>query len=122
MSHVLIVDDEPDVLELTRIHLEDSGYVVLTAGSGVEAFKVLEEEDVDLVLLDVVMPGMSGLDFFRRLKRSEVYCGLPVVLFTALGVDVDMMLEDEYKAEGYLRKPFTRGQLLEKVEEYIRKR
>jgi len=122
MSHVLIVDDEPDVLELVRMHLEDEGYVVLTAGSGAEAFKVLEVEDVDLVLLDVVMPGMSGLDVIRRLKRSEVFSGLPVVIFTALGVEVDMMLEDEYKADGYLRKPFTRGQLLEKIEENVLKR
>ena len=68
------------------------------------------------------MPGMSGLDVFRRLKRSEVYCGLPVVLFTALGVDVGMMLGDEYKVDGYLRKPFTRDQLLEKIEKYMRKR
>ncbi|HIH87662.1 TPA: response regulator [Candidatus Bathyarchaeota archaeon] len=113
---ILVVEDERDVLELARDMLESGGYTVATATSGEEALRLVEEERPDLVLLDVVLPGVSGLEVCRKLKRSPETCGVPVVVFTALGAEVDMMLEDGVKADAYLGKPFTMKALLEKVE------
>ena len=119
MAKILVVDDEEDVLELARVFLEAEGYTVQTAESGEEALARLEEDKPDLVLLDVVMPGLSGLDVCRRLKRDESTRGIPVVIFTALGTEVDMMLAEGDKADGYLQKPFTRSLLLEKVKQFL---
>jgi len=120
MSKILVVDDEPDVLRLASIILESEGYMVVTASSGEEALRMVSEGKPDLVLLDVVMPGLSGLDVCRELKRREETRGIPVIMFTALGSEVDMMLARGEKADGYILKPFTRRLLLEKVERSLR--
>ncbi len=72
-------------------------------------------ETIDLVVLDVVMPELSGLDVLRRIRHSEKLRNIPVLLFTALGREVDMMLKPENKANGYLAKPFTRKQMVREV-------
>ncbi len=114
MSEILVVDDEPDVLMLVRTQLESEGYKVYTVDSGEEALDFLDEKHVDLLILDVVMPGLSGLDVLRRIRAGEKR-GLPVIVFTALGREVDMMLKPENKADAYLRKPYSRKELMETV-------
>jgi CheY-like chemotaxis protein len=110
---ILVVDDEPDILDLARITLESGGYDVVTAASGEEALQLIIRDKPDLALLDVVLPGLSGLELCRRLKRDPTtYSPIKVVLFTALGTEVDMMLEKRDKADGYLAKPFTSKSLL----------
>ena len=116
MYKILVVDDEEDVRELARIILESKGYMVLAASSGEEALSMLSHSKPDLVLLDVVMPSLSGLDVCRQLKRDKSMCDIPVIMFTALGSGVDMMLSKQEKADDYILKPFTRRMLLEKVE------
>jgi len=119
IAKILVVDDEPDILELARLMLESQGYMVATESSGEDALRSVDADRPDLVLLDAVMPGLSGLDVCRRLKRGKETRGIPVVMFTALGPEVDLMLEDDVKADGYLLKPFTRKQLLDKVENLL---
>ena len=119
IAKILVVDDEPDILELARLMLESQGYMVATESSGEDALRSVDADRPDLVLLDAVMPGLSGLDVCRRLKRGKETRGIPVVMFTALGPEVDLMLEDDVKADGYILKPFTRKQLLEQVDRLL---
>ena len=112
---ILVVDDEGDILDLARIVLESGGYDVATTASGEEALVIISERRPDLVLLDVVLPGVSGLEVCRRLKRDPGTRPIKVVLFTALGTEVDMMLEKKDKADGYISKPFTSKILLNMV-------
>ncbi|MBD3171972.1 response regulator [Candidatus Bathyarchaeota archaeon] len=114
MSVILVVDDEPDVLLLVKTQLESEGFQVYTAESGREALEFLDKNKVDLLILDVVIPGMSGLDVLRKIRSGEK-SGLPVVVFTALGREVDMMLKPENEADAYLRKPYTKEELVETV-------
>ena len=121
MTRVLVVDDELDILEMTRIMLESSGFEVITASDGEKALEVVEEKTIDLILLDAVMPGIHGLDVCRTLKRNPKTKAIPIIIFSALGTGVDMMLDDDDKADAYISKPFTRKILLDKVQVQLEK-
>ena len=121
MTIVLVVDDELDILEMTRIMLESLGFDVITASDGEKALEIVEEKNVDLILLDAVMPGVHGLDVCRMLKRNPKTRVIPIIIFSALGTGVDMMLEENDKADAYMSKPFTRNILLDKVQEQLKK-
>ena len=116
---ILVVDDEPDILDLARIAIESGGFKVVTVSSGEQALPLIAQEKPDLILLDVVLPGLSGLELCRRLKRDPATRGTKVVLFTALGTEVDMMLEKKDKADGYLAKPFSNTALLNLIRKII---
>lgn len=119
---VLIVDDEEDILNLAKIAIESAGYDTITATSGEQALPLIASEKPDLALLDVVLPGISGLEICRRLKRGPTSKFIKVVLFTALGTEVDMMLEEKDKADGYLAKPFSNADLIKIVNKLLVKR
>jgi len=119
MTKVLVVDDELDILEMTRIMLESSGFEVITASDGERALEVVEEKAIDLILLDAVMPGIHGLDVCRTLKRNPKTQMIPIIIFSVLGTGVDMMLDDNEKANAYISKPFTRRILLDKVQSQL---
>ena len=119
MANILVVDDENDILEMTSIMLTSSGHEVITASDGETALDMVKNNNVDLIILDAVMPGMHGLDVCRILKRSNKTRMIPIIIFSALGTGVDMMLDDEDKADAYISKPFTRKILLEKVHEQL---
>lgn len=107
MDKILVVDDEAGILDLTRMMLEAQGYWVSTAWNGEEAMRVAEAELPDLILLDVVMPGASGFEVCKTLKRQSKTCMIPVVMFSALDREVDRRMGMEAGADGYLTKPFT---------------
>ncbi len=119
MCRILVVDDEADVLLLAREMLEFEGYEVHTVESGEDALELLPELEPDLVLLDVVMPGVSGLEVCRVIKRDEAMRGVKVVLFTALGSEVDLMMDEGDKADDYVLKFFTRKAFLEQIEKQL---
>lgn len=119
MTRVLVVDDELDILEMTRIMLESSGFEVITASDGERALEIVEEKEIDMILLDAVMPGIHGLDVCRTLKRNPKTQSIPIIIFSALGTGVDMMLDDNEKADAYISKPFTRKILLDKVQDQL---
>ena len=116
---ILVVDDDKDILNLAKIMLEAKGYRITIADSGEEALENIAGDKPDLVLLDAVMPGLNGLDVCRALKRSEDTRNIPVIIFTALNQEVDLMLAEEDKADGYLRKPFTGKTLIDAVERLL---
>lgn len=115
MANILVVDDENDILEMTSIMLTSAGHDVLTASDGETALEMVKKNQVDLIILDAVMPGIHGLDVCRALKRNPATMRIPVIIFSALGAGVDMMLDERDKADAYISKPFTRRILLEKA-------
>ena len=119
MDRILVVDDEPDTVNLTRMILEKEGYGVTSATNGVEALRMLELQSSDLVLLDLVMPGKSGLEVCQIIKSQPKTKNIPVIMFTALGREVDKKLSREAGAEAHFTKPFTKEELLHEVRHYI---
>jgi two-component system alkaline phosphatase synthesis response regulator PhoP len=102
---ILVVDDEADVRTLTKMMLEGAGYKVVQASNGDEALAMVATEAPDLVLLDVVMPGKSGFEVCKTLKAGEKTKGIPVIIFTVLGREVDFRLSMESGADKFLSKP-----------------
>lgn len=111
----MVVDNEPDIVDLTRTVLEIGGYQVVPAYSGEECLKKLEKEPVDLILLDIMMPGMSGWDVFNRIKRNDK--GIKVAFMSVLEISEKrkQVLLDEGLAD-YIMKPFDKDTLLNKVD------
>jgi DNA-binding response OmpR family regulator len=109
---VLIVDDNPDNRMIMSKILEVRGFAVQVAQSGPEALAQIEREVPDLVLLDVMMPKMNGLEVLERLKASHATANVPVIMVTAKVQDDDVMRGYQYGADYYITKPFTADQLM----------
>ncbi len=109
---ILVVDDNPDSVAIMRAILEARGYDVATALSGPEALESLRTAPVDLVLLDIMMPVMSGIEVLQRIKQDPALSALPVILVTAMGQDEDLLSGYQYGADYYIPKPFTPKQLI----------
>ena len=111
----MVVDNEPDIVDLTRTVLELGGYNVVTAHSGEECLRKLEDEEVDLVLLDIMMPGMSGWDVFNRINKKS--SGIKVAFLSVLEISDKrkQVLLDEGLAD-YIMKPFDKDTLLDRVD------
>jgi CheY-like chemotaxis protein len=120
-DRILIVDDEPDILNLVKMILEGERYQVVVASNGEEALQKAETEMPDLILLDLVMPGKSGLEVCRILKSQAKTKIIPVIMFTALGRDVDMKLAIESGADGFFIKPCTSERLFAEVKQCLKK-
>jgi putative two-component system response regulator len=119
-ARVLVVDDNPMNVELAAATLEPQGYAVERATNGEEALRKLEEGSFDVVLLDVMMPGMSGYEVCERLKKDERTRFLPVVMVTALDKREDKLRGIAAGADDFLNKPFDRAELLMRVKSCIR--
>lgn len=115
MSTVLIVDDDPDVRRLVEMKLELEGLDVLTAATGQEALSVLDGEKVDLVVLDLMMPVMDGLETCRRIRQDSRFVELPVLMLTARAHYTDVEKGFEAGATDYVVKPFSPRELLGRV-------
>jgi DNA-binding response OmpR family regulator len=118
-ANILIVDDEPDTLGLIELTLKTAGYNVQTASGGQDALRKLRDESFDLVLLDIMMPDMSGYEVLKRLMDGPTPPP-PVMFLTAKSADEDRELGRSLGAAGYLVKPTTRGDLLDAVASVIR--
>ncbi len=120
-DRILVVDDEADILSFVKKVLEREGFHVITAGDGDEALRRAEAEIPDVVLLDVVMPGKSGLEVCRILKSQAKTKHTPIVMFTSLGRDVDRKLAAEAGADGFFNKPCSSQDLTAQVKQYLEK-
>ncbi len=107
---ILVADDDPDIVAIAKTTLEKTGYVVQTAGNGLEVFSRLEEQKPDLIILDIIMPHMNGLEVLERLKETAETSSIPVILITAK-IQQDMLRGDKLGADYYIPKPFNSAQL-----------
>jgi two-component system, OmpR family, phosphate regulon response regulator PhoB len=119
MTTILIVDDEPPILDLVRFTLEDADVRVVEATDGAEALILAHRVHPDLILLDVHMPKLSGLEVCRRLRREAAFAGTRIVMLTAAGQEADRDRGREAGADEYLTKPFSPLALLALVEALV---
>jgi two-component system alkaline phosphatase synthesis response regulator PhoP len=120
MKKILVVDDDPHIQELSRMILQDRGYEVITAENGVQAIQRVRDEKPDLVLLDVMMPDMNGVDVCRTLKKmSPEVESMPIVMFTILDDVIDRKRAEDAGCNGYFLKPFRAEDLVAEVEKYL---
>jgi len=115
MKKIMVVDNEPDIVDLTRTVLELGGYNVVAAHSGEECLRILEQEEVDLVLLDIMMPGMSGWDVFNRINKKSSNIKVAFLSVLEISDKRKQVLLDEGLAD-YIMKPFDKDTLLDKVD------
>ncbi len=118
---ILIIEDEEDILALMHYNLTKEGYQVIGALSAEEGLKFLLEGKPDLVLLDLMLPGLSGLDLCRRLKGAEKTASLPIIMVTAKGEEEDVVAGLEMGADDYLSKPFSPRILAARVKAALRR-
>ncbi|HEU0059537.1 MAG TPA: phosphate regulon transcriptional regulator PhoB [Hyphomicrobiaceae bacterium] len=120
--HILIVEDEDCLLEVLRYNFEKAGYVVESISNGDRADARLKEATPDLVLLDWVLPGLSGIELCRRLRRAPATKTLPVILLTARSDEMDKVCGLEMGADDYVTKPFSVNELLARAAALLRRR
>jgi two-component system, OmpR family, KDP operon response regulator KdpE len=117
-QQILLIDDEPAIGRLVRATLQADGYAVVTASCGEEALPLLDEEPPDLVILDLMMPGMDGFETLRRIRtRSK----LPVIMLTARATDADTLRGLQGGADDYITKPFNPDELAARVKAVLRR-
>jgi two-component system phosphate regulon response regulator PhoB len=119
---ILVVDDEEDILELVRYNLAREGYSVSGAASGEAALKAAETNPVDLIVLDLMLPGIDGLEVARRLRQTPATKDVPIVMLTAKGEEADVVTGLELGADDYLTKPFSPRILIARIKAVIRRR
>ena len=119
MPRILIVDDEPKIVRLVSDYLEDGGFAVVAARSGEEALMRARTESPDLVILDLGLPGMDGMDVTRSLRRDG---DLPIIMLTARDDETDRIIGLELGADDYVTKPFSPRELLARVRAVLRRR
>ncbi|HEV8226738.1 MAG TPA: response regulator [Methylomirabilota bacterium] len=119
MTTILIVDDEPAILDLVRFTLEDAEVRVVEASDGVEALALARRVRPDLILLDVHMPRLDGLEACRQIRRDPALARTPIVMLTAAGQEADRARGREAGADEYLTKPFSPLALLALVEALV---
>jgi two-component system alkaline phosphatase synthesis response regulator PhoP len=119
---ILAVDDEEDILELLRFNLTKEGFAVVCAASGEDALKFARAEKPDLILLDLLLPGIDGLEVAGRLKNDPSTKEIPVIMVTAKGEEADIVTGLEVGAEDYITKPFSRKVLIARVRAVLRRK
>ncbi len=119
---VLIVDDEPDVVESIKFRLGFENIECLAAGDGVEGLRIAQESLPDLIILDVMMPGLTGYKVARALKQDERCRHIPIIMLTARSQEGDRMLGVDAGADHYLTKPFDLDELTGKILKYLEPR
>jgi two-component system, OmpR family, response regulator len=118
--HILVVDDHAEIRQLLQRYLGDHGYRVSTAANGVEMQRVLADAAIDLIILDLLMPGDDGLTLCRNL-RAGAHAALPIIMLTAMGDDTDRIIGLEMGADDYLAKPFNPRELLARIKAVMRR-
>jgi two-component system, OmpR family, alkaline phosphatase synthesis response regulator PhoP len=118
---ILVVEDEPDIAELIAYNLRREGYAAVVAGTGEAALDSALRSPPDLVILDLMLPGLGGLDVCRRLKRDSATSGVPVVMVTARSQESDVVAGLEIGADDYVTKPFSPRVLVARVRSVLRR-
>jgi DNA-binding response OmpR family regulator len=116
---ILVVDDEPEAVELVEFNLKQSGYAVTTAADGAEALKKARAQIPDLIVLDVMLPEMDGFEICKTLRLDPATARIPILMLTAKAAEIDRVLGLELGADDYLTKPFSPRELLLRIKKII---
>lgn len=119
MTTILVADDEQDIRELVAYRLSRSGYRIIEARDGEEAFQLAADQALDMAVLDVMMPRLNGFDLTERLRHTPATERLPILLMSASVQEADISRGFAAGADGYLTKPFTPDQLLTRVRDVL---
>ncbi|MFA5043417.1 MAG: response regulator transcription factor [Kiritimatiellia bacterium] len=119
---IFVVDDEEDILELIRHHLAREGFQVMTAANGESAVKAIVSKPPDLVLLDLMLPGIDGLEVCRILKKENKTADIPIIMLTAKGEESDIITGLELGADDYITKPFSMKVLIARIHAIARRK
>lgn len=114
-AHILVVDDEEDIRELVKYNLEREGHIVTCAGSGESAVEIARRDDIDLIVLDLMLPGIDGLEVTRTLKGRPGTAAIPILMLSAKGEEADIVTGLELGADDYVPKPFSPRELLARI-------
>ena len=114
-AHILVVDDEEDIQELVKYNLEREGYKVTCAGSGEHAVEIARREVVDMIVLDLMLPGIDGLEVTRTLKGRPETSAIPILMLSAKGEEADIVTGLELGADDYVPKPFSPRELVARI-------
>jgi two-component system phosphate regulon response regulator PhoB len=118
---ILVVEDEQDILDLLEFNLSQAGYEVKTAMDGLEALRLATKEKPDLVILDLMLPGLDGKEVCRKLRQNEATHQLPILMLTALASETDRIIGFEIGADDYLTKPFSPREVVLRVQAILRR-
>ncbi|HNZ65490.1 MAG TPA: response regulator [Smithella sp.] len=122
MTHkILIVDDEKDIIELISYHMEKEGFSVAKACDGELALQIIKTQKPDLIILDLMLPKMSGLDVCRNVRCNPSTAALPIIMLTAKGDELDKIIGLEVGADDYVTKPFSVRELIARVRSVLRR-
>jgi DNA-binding response OmpR family regulator len=116
---ILVVDDEPDLVSTLKMRLEAAGFEVITADNGTLGYERAKADSPDLIILDLMLPGMDGFQICRLLKFDQQYKGIPVIMLTAQGQKEDREWGQKVGADCYITKPFDAKALLDKIKELL---
>ena len=120
MKKILLVDDEPDIVEFLKYNLELENFNVLIGNSGKEALKQLSQNP-DLIILDIMMPGMDGFEVFEKIRNEKAYQNIPVIFLTAKAGEKDEIKGLDIGASDYIQKPISPKKLVARVKANLRK-
>ncbi len=118
---ILVVDDEPDIVELVSYNLKKDGFIVSTAADGEEALSLIKKNRYDLIVLDLMLPGIQGVDLCRMIRSNPATERLPIIMLTAKAEESDRVLGLEMGADDYLSKPFSTRELIARVRAVLRR-
>ena len=117
-AKILVVDDEKEIRDLVGIYLRNEGYEVMLAGTGVEALKMIQEQKLDLIVLDVMMPEVNGIDACMEIRKTS---NVPIIMLSAKTEDIDKIMGLSVGADDYLAKPFNPLELIARVKAQLRR-
>jgi len=121
-QRILVVDDEPDLLELIEVNLKAAGYEVLSASNGKEGLQMARQTMPELIVLDVMLPELGGLEVCKALRRDPATGGIPILMLTARATEIDRVLGLELGADDYVTKPFSTRELVLRVKNLLRRK
>ncbi|RKX48784.1 MAG: DNA-binding response regulator, partial [Thermotogae bacterium] len=120
-KNILVIDDEPSIVELLAFNLKKEGYDVFKAYDAEEALRVSEDNEIDMFIVDIMLPGMDGFELVRNLRSSEKYRQVPVIFLSARSEEFDKVLGLELGADDYITKPFSVREVLARIRAVFRR-
>ncbi|MBF0252974.1 MAG: response regulator [Candidatus Omnitrophica bacterium] len=120
-ENILVVEDDKNISKLIKYNLEKEGFRCLVSFDGEEAMKILDKNPADLILLDIMLPGIDGLEVCRRVKQDKKFSNIPIIMLTAKGEEIDKIVGFELGTDDYIVKPFSPRELILRIKAILKR-